>query len=213
MKLQIHISVLLCLPLSMLCRRTLNVLDFPFDQNSEDNYVSLAIEGRMPESFTLCSALLFSAMPYEVGFLVQVLQFFHKEQDTKVGFRLSLDEYSFGLRTFGGRLISTISLDQLDPSTWIHFCYSDDKSNDVLIVNGEALLNDSSTMRSLSDYDWGEGMTINMGHQLTGKMSKVNIFAPALPIEVMQNLTNTDHNECRASTGILLGLGKGNKIT
>ena len=65
-------------------QKTLNVLDFPFDQNSGENYASLKIEGKVPESFTVCSSLLFSAVPYETGSEVQVLQFFHGEKDTKV---------------------------------------------------------------------------------------------------------------------------------
>ena len=212
MKIHLQILVLFFFLFAVLGQKTLNVLDFPFNQTSVGNYASLDIEGKIPESFTVCSALQFSAVPYEVGSGYQVLQFFHKGKDTKVGFQLVMGEMLIAFKTFDWHLLEEITVDQIDPSTWIHFCYSDDKTNGnvTLVVNGKVVSNDYNRMRSLYDNDWEEGMTINMGQFLTGKMTKVNIIAPALTPQLLQNLTNPEHIQCRASSGISIGWGKGN---
>ena len=214
MQLQIQILVLLCLLSIVLGQESLNLLDFPFDQNSGDNYASLNIEGQIPESFTVCSALLFSVVPSKVGFGVQVLQFFEKEKDTKVGLQLVVMDGMLAFKTFDVHAVvlgmGYMNQEQIDLSRWIHICYSDDKSNDILVVNGRVLLNDTNTMKSISDHVWEEGLTINMGKHLTGKMTNMNIFSPALTPERMQNITNALHIECKASSGNFLAWGKGN---
>ena len=215
MKVQTKIFVLLCLLSTAFGRETLNVLNFPFDHNSGNNYASLNIEGELPKSFTVCFAILFSAVPFEVGIGVQLLQFFHRGEDTKVGFKLVASAF----KTFGPagpfgfqNILGLFNSENIDPSTWIHICYSDDKGKANLVVDGEVLYSfvDLDNMTSISDNDWEGGLSINMGQNLTGKMTQINIFASALTTERMQNITNAEHIECGTSSGNFIGWGAGN---
>ena len=188
---------------------TLKVLDFSadFDGQSDDNdeYTGATLEaGPLPESFTVCSAIMVEA--WTGARLVPMVQLLNN--DGYVWLRSNLrprrSQTNYEARV-GGTFYDTKTEDVFFPLQWVQACLSLDSSKIKIVANGQLLVD--AEYKKDEDRDRPANLTILLGFYVDeygyaeeniGKFSNFNVFKSALSVQRMKGMTTAGGEECGA---------------
>ena len=188
---------------------TLKVLDFSadFDGQSDDNdeYTGATLEaGPLPESFTVCSAIMVEA--WTGARLVQMVQLLNN--DGYVWLRSNLRPRRSQTRyetRVGGTFYDAKTEDVFFPLQWAQACLSLDSSKIKIVANGQLLVD--AEYKKDEDRDRPANLTILLGFYVDeygyaeeniGKFSNFNVFKSALSVQRMKGMTTAGGEECGA---------------
>ena len=191
---------------------TLKVLDFSADRDhlpdSNGEYTSATLKaGPLPESFTICSALMTEGWMTEFG---SAEMFTLLEADGNLWGNINLfaniNRFNKGSTDFEVRLgpvnLQTKVENLFFPLQWTRACLSVDSvaGKVMLVVDGE-LLGEKEYRREEDKYRPANislllGFYPSKPAEFTGQVSELNVFSSALPRERMIHLTSAGGEEC-----------------
>ena len=225
------------------------VLEFPFDRNKTNTFATTTFAAQQDMAdFTVCFAFKVNALISAILDQMQLLQIQDIDGETLAEIVLDVEydeetfqKTSFGLSSTGGDS-NYLHATPFALMTWMRACFSMNNGRVTIAMNGVKLGHDEQDEQDEQD-DQDEqdeqdeqdvglddnivrkgNLALHLGQKLTGVVTQVNMFFPALPMEGMINSTDTaggeecgkegnlfSWNDFSSETGELILHGKANK--
>ena len=191
----------------------MKVLDFSADVDGEADsngeFTGATLDaGTLPESFTICLAIMTEAWTTEFSAARTVMML--NDNGDRWGDLLVWGAYNFTdhrVYMYNGTLVLRVQLKtQFFPLKWTHTCVSLDSNKITMVVDGQLL--GEAEYRREEDKDRPTNLTLLLGRDPRGqeysvRTTDLNVFNSVLPPERMIELTRAGGKEC-ASPGDLV---------
>ena len=177
------------------------VLDFPFDRNNSNTFASTSFIAQEDiADLTMCFAFMVNALKSAKSDEMQLLQLQDSDGETvaEIIFTVEFSKETFYNTSFSFFDRSGNSTDFDQPPfalmTWMQSCFSLRKGTITSALNGVEL--DAQVVDLEGNIIRKGNLTLHLGKNLTGGITQVNMFSPALSMEDMINATEPKGEYC-----------------